>query len=412
MAYDLRTRSNHNMFTMASLLQKAIRRGDKVRAGYAAMELFGSYHSMLWNRIMTVSCEDCWGILAKEIVALRYTDDVRNRNKKGYEKDTQYVSKAITLLCDAKKSRDACYYACNFVLQTYVTDPGELPREFVMQTKREIEGVPADALEIKEISGAVGKWEVPQAETEARQMSLFDIMPAKQKPDTLKIRETDSREKKCEMWAAYLRKGIRTLDMELAGYAIHNLRQTDLSYAWRTLYVISRNECKGIPTREIVSLKQSDGYVNKNKGLDKRDEIYICKGIMILMYQISGQYGRTVGNDIIDVELLVNWEDHEFIDIRNCELPDNIVPEWVYDVHTIKGKKAGKTDWGMNLVEQEALSPLQIAFFDEGSWQPRYEYKHLHGLCTEGEYRDMLEYSKTRRGNPIEKIQDKYGFSY
>ena len=110
MAYNLETRSGHNMFTMASLLQKAIRRGDKERAGYAAMELFGSYHSMLWNRIMTVSCEDCWGILAKEIVALRYTDDVRNRNRKGYEKDTQYVSEAITLLCDAKKSRDASIF--------------------------------------------------------------------------------------------------------------------------------------------------------------------------------------------------------------------------------------------------------------------------------------------------------------
>ena len=44
MAYNLETRSGHNMFTMASLLQKAIRRGDKERAGYAAMELFGSYH--------------------------------------------------------------------------------------------------------------------------------------------------------------------------------------------------------------------------------------------------------------------------------------------------------------------------------------------------------------------------------
>lgn len=238
-------------------------------------------------------------------------------------------------------------------------------------------------------------------------MSLFDMTST---PDNeeLTINPDDDKKTKCEMWAAYLRKGIRTLDMELAGYAIHNLRQTDLSYAWKTLYVISRNECKGIPTREIVSLKQSDGYVNKNKGLDKRDEIYICKGIMVLMYQICGKFGSTIGNDIMDAEFLVRWDDHEYIDIRTCELPDDIVPEWVYDVHTIKGKRAGKTDWGMNLVEQEALSPLQVSFFDEGSWQPRYEYKHLHNLCTEGEYQEMLEYSKTRRGNPVDKIQDKY----
>ena len=406
MAYNLLTRSGHNMFTMASLLQKAIRRGDKERAGYAAMELFGSYHTMLWNRIMTVSCEDCWGILAKEIVALRYTDNVRNRNKKGYEKDTQYVSKAISLLCDAKKSRDACYYACNFVLQTYVKDPGEISREFVAQAKMEIESIADDALEIKEISGEVPEWKVPPAVQDAKQMSLFD--DSEQKYVSVSFNDFDSKEKKCEMWAAYLRKGIRTLDMELAGYAIHNLRQTDLSYVWKTLYIISRNECKGTPTREIVSLKQSDDYVNNKKGIDKRDEIYICKGIMILMYQISGHYDGVLGNDIMDVEFLVDWDDHDFINIRTCELPDNIVPEWVYDVHTIKGKKAGKTDWGMNLVEQEALSPLQVSFFDDGSWQPRYEYKHLHDLCTEREYREMLEYSKTRKGNPVEKIQDKY----
>lgn len=406
MAYNLQTRSGHNMFTMASLLQKAIRRGDKERAGYAAMELFGSYHTMLWNRIMTVSCEDCWGILAKEIVALRYTDNVRNRNKKGYEKDTQYVSKAISLLCDAKKSRDACYYACNFVLQTYVKDPGEISRGFVAQTKMEIESVADDALEIKEISGEVPEWKVPPAVQDAKQMSLFDA--SEQKYVSVSFNDFDSKEKKCEMWAAYLRKGIRTLDMELAGYAIHNLRQTDLSYVWKTLYIISRNECKGTPTREIVSLKQSDDYVNNKKGIDKRDEIYICKGIMVLMYYISGHYDGMLGNDIMDVEFLLDWDDHDFINIRTCELPDNIVPEWVYDVHTIKGKKAGKTDWGMNLVEQEALSPLQVSFFDDGSWQPRYEYKHLHDLCTEREYQEMLEYSKTRKGNPVEKIQDKY----
>ena len=60
-------------------------------------------------------------------------------------------------------------------------------------------------------------------------------------------------------------------------------------------------------------MKQSDGYVNKNKGLDKRDEIYICKGIMVLMYQICGKFGSTIGNDIMDAEFLVRWDDHESV---------------------------------------------------------------------------------------------------
>lgn len=405
--YNLQTRSGHNMFTMASLLQKAIRRGDKIKAGYAAMELFGSYHTMLWNRIMTVSCEDCWGILSKEIVALRYTDNVRNKDLKGYNKDTQYVSKAIELLCEAKKSRDACYYACNFVLQTYVDSPGELSKSFVIKTTREINNVTDDCFDIKNISGQVEEWRFDDRGSEYEQISIFDNNSNFRDGSIIINLDSDKKEK-CEIWASYLRKGIRTLDMDLAGYAIHNLRKTDLLYAWKTLYIISRNECIGIPTREIVSLKQSDDYVNKNKGLDKRDEIYICKGIMILMYQISCNYKNVVGHDLVDAYSLIKWEGKKFIDIRTCELLDNVVPEYVYDVHTIKGKKAGKTDWGMNIVEYAALTPKEDGFFDEGSWQPRYEYKHIHGLCTELEYQQMLEYSKTRKGNPVQKIQDKY----
>ena len=50
---------------------------------------------------------------------------------------------------------------------------------------------------------------------------------------------------------------------------------------------------------------------------------------MVLMYQICGKFGSTIGNDIMDAEFLVRWDDHEYIDIRTCELHDDIVPEWV-----------------------------------------------------------------------------------
>ena len=407
MAYKLETRSGHNMFTMMSMLQKSIRRGDNQRAGYAAMELFGFYNTVMWNRTMVVANEDCWGILAKEIVALRYEDLVRNNHLKGYEKDTQYISKAISLLCNAKKSRDACYFACNFVLQTYIENPGRLQKDFLEQTKEEMSNMAEDALDIKNINGEVGKWEAPTSPNNGKQMSIFDMTSTPVQEDLI-IYSYDDKKTKCEKLSAYLRKAIRTLDMELAGYAVYHLRQLDLLYAWKTLYVISRNECGGIPTNEIVALKHADDYINKSKPLDKREGINICKGIMILMYHINGNYDSILGNDMMNYNSLINWDGQEYMDIRDCTLQDDQVPEWVYDVHTLKGKRNGKTDWGMNIVEYDGLNPKEKGFFDEGSWQPRYEYKHLHGLCSEWEYQQMLETSKTRKGNPVEKISDKF----
>jgi len=44
-----KTRNGHNLMTMASAMQKAIRRGDVKLASYAAMEMFGEYWSYMWS---------------------------------------------------------------------------------------------------------------------------------------------------------------------------------------------------------------------------------------------------------------------------------------------------------------------------------------------------------------------------
>ena len=59
MGFQFRTRNGHNMYDMASMLQKAIRRCDVEKAGYAAMELFGNYNKYLWKRLLVISAEDC-----------------------------------------------------------------------------------------------------------------------------------------------------------------------------------------------------------------------------------------------------------------------------------------------------------------------------------------------------------------
>lgn len=76
---QLYTKNGHSMYDMVSLLQKAIRRGDVEVAGYAANELRGRYNAYLWRRLLAISAEDCYGIMTKEIEALRQADDVYNQ---------------------------------------------------------------------------------------------------------------------------------------------------------------------------------------------------------------------------------------------------------------------------------------------------------------------------------------------
>lgn len=124
--YNLQTRHNHNMFTMSSMLQKSIRRSDVKRASYAGYELFGNFHQYVWKRLIIISAEDCYGILTKEIISLYHADEITNKNKKGYDKDPLFMAKAIVLLCMARKNRDACYVACNFMLPDRDLTPEEL----------------------------------------------------------------------------------------------------------------------------------------------------------------------------------------------------------------------------------------------------------------------------------------------
>jgi hypothetical protein len=107
--YELLTKNGHSFFDIAAMLQNAIRRCDVQRAGYAANELFYKYRGYLWKRLLIISAEDCFGIITKEILALKEAEELTE--KKG-QAETIFISKAITLLCYARKNEDADYFAC------------------------------------------------------------------------------------------------------------------------------------------------------------------------------------------------------------------------------------------------------------------------------------------------------------
>lgn len=84
-------------------MQNAIRKGDYEVAGYCLWELLPEYTPYLRKRLLVISAEDCYGVITKEIL---------NLCEIGTEES---LTKALTLLCAAKKNRDADFFVCNLM---------------------------------------------------------------------------------------------------------------------------------------------------------------------------------------------------------------------------------------------------------------------------------------------------------
>jgi replication-associated recombination protein RarA len=110
------TKRGYDFGEVSSALQKAIRRADTRLAGYWALELWQSgFGNKVWKRLLTVSAEDVWGLITSEIKALH--DSYVHVNKGVPAREARgriFISKAVILLCAARKSRDADH-SQNFV---------------------------------------------------------------------------------------------------------------------------------------------------------------------------------------------------------------------------------------------------------------------------------------------------------
>jgi len=126
----LTTKRGYDLFEVASCLQKAIRRGDTALAGYMAIELFESgYHNYCWKRLLTISAEDCAGIITQEVKALHESFVLLNQGAKKL-RSRIFISKAVIVLCQARKSRDADHLQ-NFVYDREMIDARALTKAIV-----------------------------------------------------------------------------------------------------------------------------------------------------------------------------------------------------------------------------------------------------------------------------------------
>lgn len=125
---ELRTVNGYDFYEVTSAMQKAIRRNQPDVAGYFALELFHSnFIDYLWKRLFIISAEDCYGLVTKEIEALYNAFMLVRRRAKKENAGRIFVSKAVLILCSARKCRDADH------LQNLVYDRKMIDEEKVKQ---------------------------------------------------------------------------------------------------------------------------------------------------------------------------------------------------------------------------------------------------------------------------------------
>lgn len=176
MGKQMLTSGGYSMYDMSSLLQKAIRRGRLKEAAFAARELYDTYFKYVWKRLLVISAEDCYGIMTKEIIALKAADDVVNEGRKAGDKDTIFISKAVTLLCMARKNRDACYVACNLFIPSN-TCPDEVIPHVSDLYALTLDEIPDWTYDCHTIKGRLnGKDDLDMVDSEQR--CLFPLQPS------------------------------------------------------------------------------------------------------------------------------------------------------------------------------------------------------------------------------------------
>lgn len=150
MRTKLNTVRGYALLDVASALQKAIRRGDGRLAGYWTIELFESnYKEYLWRRLLTISAEDCAGIITREIEALYHGWQMIDRQKKGGGRI--FCAKAALILAAAPKCRDADHLT-NLVYDRQAIDAATLERD-LDEARKSAEPIPDYAFDCHTMTG-------------------------------------------------------------------------------------------------------------------------------------------------------------------------------------------------------------------------------------------------------------------
>lgn len=153
--------------------------------------------------------------------------------------------------------------------------------------------------------------------------------------------------------AGMLRESIYNVDGDLCGYIANEIRNWYLGLFWSIVRDIAKEFGYPSVQKEIDVL----WVLDISKPIKDTTFIYAAKALTILLR--VAERGTADFYQMVDV--------HKYVDIS---MFDSLleIPAYTYDCHTAKGRQRGLTDADFIVSEQEALTPLELGWYDKCSW--------------------------------------------
>lgn len=170
-----------------------------------------------------------------------------------------------------------------------------------------------------------------------------------------------------------MQKAIRRGDGRLAGYfAMEMVDSGYLKYVWRRLFIISAEDVFGLITGEVEALYRASeivakGEVNKAKAHPERRTsapLFPVKAAILLALAAKSRDADNLINVGYDRNS-VTVEELAGAVAEAQASPERVeIPEYAYDYHTLKGRRAGESVEKFIVHENRALNPHQHGLFD------------------------------------------------
>lgn len=167
--------------------------------------------------------------------------------------------------------------------------------------------------------------------------------------------------------ASLLQKSLRRGDVTLASKAVNELFPQYVNYAWKRMMTVSAEDCADMVTGEIVALYDAWEKINDGKRPKDKGRVFLAKAVVLLA---KAQHSR----DADELNILVSdrLPQHEFDEalaeaerVIDGDDFDLTIPAYVYDVHTRRGKRMGKTKRQFLREEADALTDKKTVFANQ-----------------------------------------------